>query len=337
MKTSKPVNTAAHIAQLILAVMFVFVLVKTLSAVSVAYAAGTRDPAVSGVTDPVAQAAPLLTATSIPARPAATPTFVPTVPATPPSGLLGNISTRGRVGTGDDVLIGGFIIASAPVKVVVRAIGPSMANATPPVAGTLQDPVLQLFSGQTMIAQNDNWQAGNCPTEAPNRNPSDIREACLAITLDPGPYTAIVRGASGATGVGLVEVFYASGAGFLSNISTRGRVGTDADVLIGGFIVAGTPAQVVVRAIGPSMANVTPPVAGTLPDPMLQLFSGQTVIAQNDNWQVGNCPTQAPDRNPQDIHESCLTINVAAGNYTAIVSGAGGATGVGLVEIFLSK
>lgn len=329
MKTSKPVNTAAHIAQLILAVIFVFVLVKALSAAPVAYAAVS-----GGVTDRVAQAAPLLTATSTPVPPTATPTFVPTVP---PSGLLGNISTRGRVGTGDDVLIGGFIIASAPVKVVVRAIGPSMGQPPSNVPGTLQDPVLQLFSGQTMIAQNDNWQAGNCPTEAPNRNPSDIREACLAITLDPGPYTAIVRGASGATGVGLVEVFYASGAGFLSNISTRGRVGTDADVLIGGFIVAGTPAQVVVRAIGPSMANVTPPVAGTLQDPMLQLFSGQTVIAQNDNWQVGNCPTQAPDRNPQDIHESCLVLSVAAGNYTAIVRGAGGATGVGLVEIFLSK
>lgn len=256
----------------------------------------------------------------------------------PNGGTLSNISTRGRVGTGDNVMIGGFFISGAPVKVIVRAIGPSMANPPLNVPGTLQDPVLQLYSGQTVIAENDNWQTGNCTTEAENRKPQDFREACLAITLDPGPYTAIVRGAGGTTGIGLVEVFNTSGAQELINISTRGNVLTGDNVLIGGTIIANGPAKVIVRAIGPSMGNPPFNVPGTIQDPLLKLYSGQTVIAENDNWQTGNCPTEAAEnRRPQDAREACLAITLDSGPYTAIVSGVGGTTGVGLVEVFIVR
>jgi hypothetical protein len=209
-------------------------------------------------------------------------------------GILGNLSTRGLVGTGDNVMIGGFIINGAPVRVLVRGIGPSMAALGVP--GTLQDPVLRLYSGQTLIAENDSWQTGECPVEASeNRKPKDPREACLVKTLNPGAYTAIVSGANGTTGVGLVDAYYLSGGGTLTNIATRLSVGTNDNVLIGGFIIAGAPVKVLVRGIGPSMALAPFNVPGTLQDPVLKLFSGQTVIAENDAWQTGFCVTEASE------------------------------------------
>jgi hypothetical protein len=203
--------------------------------------------------------------------------------------MLANISTRGGVLTGNNVMIGGFIIdGSVPKRVLIRSRGPSMAGAPFFVPGTLANPTVQLFSGPTMIAQNDNWQdAPKCPgfvcegaaeivntgldpcTPNPGQELSPANcalEAALLITLPPGPYTAIVSGPGGSTGLALVEVFEADASvvSDLSNISTRGFVQSGDGVMIGGLIIEGSsPATVLLRARGPSMSGAPFFVQGT--------------------------------------------------------------------------
>ena len=141
-------------------------------------------------------------------------------------GQLVNISTRGVVGTADNVMIGGFIIGgSAPVQVLIRGRGPALSGAPFFVPGTLNNPFLQIFSGQSVIAQNDNWQdtqqaeinaTGSSPC-VPNPGqatapPGCTQESAILVTLPPGAYTAILSGVGGATGVGLIEVFQLTGA-----------------------------------------------------------------------------------------------------------------------------
>jgi hypothetical protein len=299
-----------------------------------------------------------------------------------PPERLSNISTRGGVLTGDNVMIGGFIIdGSASKRVLVRSRGPSMSGAPFFVPGTLANPLVRLFSGSTVIAQNDNWQdAPSCSgfvcegaaaitasgldpcTPNPGQAgppPSCNLEAAILITLPPGAYTAIVTGADGGTGVGLVEVFEADASTLseLSNISTRGFVQSGDNVMIGGVIIEGSvPATVLIRARGPSMSGAPFFVPGTLANPFIQLFSGQTVIAQNDNWQdAPNCtsfscgvaaqiaatgldpcqPNPGQSTSPPGcVQESAMLITLPPGAYTAIVSGVGGVTGVGIVEVF---
>jgi hypothetical protein len=295
---------------------------------------------------------------------------------------LANISSRGGVLTGNNVMIGGFIVdGTAPKRILIRSRGPSMAGAPFFVPGTLANPMVQLFSGPTMIAQNDNWQdAPSCPgfvcegatkmmntgldpcTPNPGQSSSPANcalEAAILITLPPGAYTAVVNGVAGGTGVGLVEVFEADATTVseLSNISTREFVQSGDDEMIGGLIIEGSsPATVLIRARGPSMSGAPFSVPGTLANPFLQIFSGQDVIAQNDNWQdapscngfVCGTPEQITatgldpcQPNPGQITsppscnlESAILITLPPGGYTAIVSGVGGGTGVGLVEAF---
>lgn len=264
--------------------------------------------------------------------PDAPPPATPTPSPTPSPGTLSNISTRGFVGTGDDVMIGGFILKDGSAKVVLRAIGSGLEASGVP--GLLHDPRLRLFSGQMMIAENDNWEAGNCKAEAPQGLwPARSSDACLVITLQPGPYTAIVDGVGGTTGVALVEAFHSGGAGQLSNISTRGKVLTGDRVMIGGFIVRDRPVRAILRGLGKSLEASG--VRGALQNPRIRLFSGQTVIAENEDWQSGNCKALAPRGLwPTDPREACLVVTLPPGPYTVIDDGVGGMTGVSLVEVF---
>ncbi|MBK7780364.1 MAG: hypothetical protein IPJ58_06165 [Ardenticatenia bacterium] len=264
--------------------------------------------------------------------PPPTPTPNPSATPAPSPGTLSNISTRAFVGTGDDVMIGGFIVRNGQVKVIVRALGGSLAARGVP--GSLLDPRLRLFSGQTVIAENDNWETGSCKTEAPaGLWPTDPREACLVMTLAAGPFTAIVDGVNGTTGVALVEAFHSGGSGELSNISTRARVRIGDEVMIGGFITRTQPMRAIIRGLGSSMAASGVP--NTLLNPRIRVFSGQTVIAENDDWNNGNCEIQVSSGLwPKDPKEACLVITLAPGPYTVIVDGVGATQGVGLVEVF---
>ena len=256
-----------------------------------------------------------------------------------------NISTRANVGTGDNVLIGGFIITgNNPKQVVLRAIGPSLALSG--VSGVLADPLLELHdSTGATVATNDNWMDLSAEDQTTlNDNmlaPSEDAESALVVTLDPGAYTAIVRGVNDTTGVGLVEA-YDIDAGTtdskLANISTRGFVETGDNVMIGGFILGGGGggfSTVVVRGIGPSLANDG--VANVLADPVIEIHNSDgDLIDSNDNWMDDPNMQQVSDAGlaPTDPNEAALYKILPAGAYTAILFGAGDSTGVGLVESY---
>ncbi|MEO6969667.1 MAG: kelch repeat-containing protein [Chthoniobacterales bacterium] len=252
-----------------------------------------------------------------------------------------NISTRLQVQTGDNVLIGGFIITGTqPKKVILRAIGPSLGNANPPVVGALVDPVLELHKPDGTIIINDNWKdTQEAEIIASTVPPTNDFESAIVATLDPGAYTAIVSGKNGGTGIGLVEAYDLDQTvdSQLANISTRGFVETGDNVMIGGFIVGGGGStSVIVRAIGPSLAHATPPVLGTLPDPTLELHdSNGATLAFDDNWKdTQEAEIIATTIPPTDDLESAIVMTLAPGAYTAIVSGKNNMTGVALVEAY---
>ena len=252
-----------------------------------------------------------------------------------------NISTRETVGTGDNVLIGGFIVTgSTPKSVLLRAIGPSLTNQG--LSGVLQDPVLELHksSDNSIIAQNDNWKSTQkVAIEATGIPPTDDRESALVISLDPGEYTAVVLGKNGGVGTALVEAYDLdpTPASQFGNISTRGEVGTGSDVLIGGLIVspeADGQANVVLRSLGPSLGGMG--VANPLLNPILEVHDKEgAIIASNDNWRdTQEGIISSTDLAPTDDREAALFAALPAGEYTAVVQGAGGTTGVALVEAF---
>jgi N-acetylneuraminic acid mutarotase len=254
---------------------------------------------------------------------------------TVPPTRLGNISTRLRVETGDNVLIAGFIVGGTqPKKIIVRAIGPSL-----PLTGPLADPILELRdSSGGLIASNDNWRSDQAAEIITAGLPpaNDLESAIVATLPGNGAYTAIVRGVNNGTGMGVVEAYDLDGAvdSRLANISTRGLVQTGDNVLIAGTIVLGEVSQrVLIRAIGPSLN-----LAGKLADPTLEFRDGNGgLILSNDNWRSNQeaeiMATMIP---PSNDLESAIVASLPAGGaaYTAIVRGANGATGVAVVEVY---
>jgi glucose/arabinose dehydrogenase len=260
------------------------------------------------------------------------------VPASP---AFVNLATRMRVQTGGNVLIGGFIlIGSAPKKVIVRAIGPSLTVNGQPLPGRLTDPTLTLFDSNGPLNTNDDWM--NSPQKQQIIDstipPTDPKESAIVATLQPGNYTAIMSGVGGATGIGVVELYDLDqpAPANPANIATRGFVESGDNVMIGGFIIGGSQNRTVLaRAIGPSLTAVGVPNA--LQDPILELHnSSGTTLAMNDSWRSDQ-ETQiiATGIAPSDDREAAIiSTPLAPGNYTAIVKGSGAATGVALVEIY---
>jgi hypothetical protein len=246
------------------------------------------------------------------------------------------------VEAGDGVMIGGFIITGTDSKrVIIRGIGPSLAAVGVP--GAISDPILRLFgSSGSQLGVNDNWQdTQQAEIAATGIPPQDAREAAIVATLMPGAFTATLADANGGSGVGLVEVYdlnSAAGAR-LANISTRGSVQIEDNVMIGGFALGGSsinPAKVVVRALGPSLAGNG--INNPLSNPTLQLFdnNGQSV-GFNDNWQ--DDPSQAAQLQtlslePPNASEAALVATLPPGLYTAVVAGQDGGVGIGLIEVY---
>lgn len=284
--------------------------------------------------------------------PPPTPGPTPTPPPTVPPGKLLDISTRVEAQTGDKVVVGGFIITggSQTKKVLIRAIGPSLANANPPVTGVLADPMLELHLPDGTVVSNNNWQARQgAQIMATGLAPSNDLEAAIVADLPPvdstiphsGEYSAIVSGNHGGSGVALVEVYdlddVATTVSQLVNISTRGYVGTGDNVMIGGIIIGPSPkdGQVLIRALGPSLSDVG--ITDSLLDPTLEVHdSNGAVIASNDDWKDSKdqAAIQATGLAPQKDSESAILATLPAGGYTAVVRGVGGGSGVALVEIY---
>jgi hypothetical protein len=279
-------------------------------------------------------------------------------PPPPVLAQLGNISTRAFVQTGDNVMIGGFIVQGAQTKnVIIRAIGPELTQYGIP--NPLYNPTLELHDGTgALIASNDNWVTtiiGGIITHNQVHDimnsghaPTDGRESAIIADLPPGNYTAIVRGVNNMTGVALVEAYDLNTAAnsILGDISTRAFVQTGDSVMIGGFIVEGMqPKRVIIRAIGPELSAPPFNIPNALANPTLELHDHTgALIASNDNWQVtiiGGIITTGQYHDivnsghaPSDIRESAIIADLPPGNYTAIVRGVNNTTGVALVEVY---
>ena len=256
-----------------------------------------------------------------------------------PAQLL-NISTRLRVETGDNALIGGFIITGQEgKKIILRAIGPSLQDQG--VSDVLANPKLELRgSGGELIAQNQDWKdTQQTAIENTGIPPENDLEAAIVVTLQPGSYTAIVRGNNDTTGVGLVEAYDLAqeSNAQLANISTRALVQSGSNGMVGGFIAGGPSGntKVILRAIGPSLTQDG--VANALPNPTLKFFNADgLLIEENDDWKNG--PDQAElaaiGIGPRHDLESALIATIPPGSYTAQVAEKNGETGIGVVEVY---
>jgi hypothetical protein len=247
-----------------------------------------------------------------------------------------------RVQTGDSVGIGGFIITgSAPKRVLIRAIGPSLTAFGIP--NVLADTVLELHGpGAFATITNDNWkQTQAAEIEATGIPPTDDLESAIAATLVPGAYTAIVTGSGNTSGVALVEVYDLNNEAVdskLANLSTRAFVGTGDNIVIAGLLLGGSGSQdrVVVRGIGPSLTllGITNPV----PNPSLELRdTNGALLVENNDWQdnaVQAAEVTAAGLAPSHNLESAIAATLPPGLYTALLSGLNNSIGIGVVEVY---
>jgi DNA-binding beta-propeller fold protein YncE len=262
---------------------------------------------------------------------------------------LVNISSRARVATGDAVAIAGFVIAGEDSKpVLIRAVGPTLGAAPFSVPGALAAPRLELYRGATSLAVNTGIAANRAAIDAAGVQAGAFAlgaagtDAAIVTTLAPGNYTAIVSSATNTAGVALIEVYDLSAPAVgqkLLNIATRAAAGTNENTLIAGFVVpAGSTKRVLIRGVGPGLTPFG--VTGVLAQPVLALLNGSTVVATNTNWNTSTDAALITTASAQvgafglANNDSALIATLAPGNYTAQVTGVGGATGVALIEVY---
>lgn len=259
-----------------------------------------------------------------------------------------NISTRLGVGTGDNALIEGFIVegaAGSSKKILVRAIGPSLGQFG--VADALANPTLEIRDGSgALVAMNNDWkmtQTGGLITgdqsadlSASGVAPTNDFESAVIVALEPGSYTAVVRGAGNATGTGVVDAFDIDpgSSARIANIATRGLVQPNDKLMIAGFIVQYGAVKVAVRAIGPSLIDFG--ISNALPDTTLQLRDQNgLIVLENDDWKTSQ---QAELENvglqPSNDKEAALVTTIQPGQYTAQVRGKGNDSGIGVVQVY---
>jgi hypothetical protein len=259
----------------------------------------------------------------------------------PPPFRLLNIAGRAIVQREDRALIGGFIIDGAlPVRVIVRAIGTSLHKDDSPLNGRLLNPALELRdSAGEVIAENDDWRSSPQAEQirATGLAPREDEEAAIVATLEPGSYTAVLRGANETEGIGVVEVYdlQSSASAELANLAARAFVSTGDNVLIGGLIVQGGPAKgVLIRAIGSSLTEALP---DALQDPTLELVNAEGMkIGENDDWREARnaAAIESTGAAPAHDKESAILIALTAGPYTATVRGKNNGKGIGVIEIY---
>jgi hypothetical protein len=271
-----------------------------------------------------------------------------------------NLSTRGQVQSGDNVLIGGVIVTgtgSDARRLMFRAVGPSLNVNQVPVQGRLEDPTLSLHGPNGEFLQfRDDWVDAPEPERTEivesGLQPADPREPALIHPAVPGAYTVIIRGRNAGTGIALVEVFdidreqVTSPDGNapphrLGNISTRGLVGTGDNALIGGAIIGGSPTglnrRLIVRGIGPSMAVNGVPVQGRLTDPTLEVrgANGEQIATNNDWKSDQQLAIERSGLAPTDDREAAVILTLpGSARFTAILRGNNNSTGIGLVEFY---
>jgi len=256
---------------------------------------------------------------------------------------LANLSTRGYVGTGDSQMIAGFVVSgTGSTTVTIRALGPTIAAAPFNVSGTIANPVLTIYDGNgNIVTTNDNFadHSSASAVAASGKNNINALEPAVQISVSPGNYSAIVSGAGGSTGVAIVEVYNENTSSTtisLANLSTRGYVGTGDSQMIAGFVVSSST-TVTIRALGPTIAAAPFNVSGTISNPVLTIYDGSgNIVTTNDNFADHSSASAVAASGKDNINalEPAVQISVTPGNYSAIVSGAGGSTGVAIVEVY---
>ena len=248
-----------------------------------------------------------------------------------------------RVQTGDNVGVGGFIITgSAPKRVIVRAIGPTLSHFNIP--DVLADPVLEIHGPSGFVTiNNNNWRdTQEAEIVATGIPPTNDLESAIVATLDPGAYTAIVKGNGNTSGIGLVEVYDLNQGveSKLANLSTRALVGTLDNIVIAGFLLSDNGAldRVIVRGIGPRPCSGIFPASAVLADPTLELRdSNGTLILANNDWQddaAQAAEIAAAGLAPANTREAAIAATLPPGLYTALLVGLNNGTGIGVVEIY---
>ena len=262
-----------------------------------------------------------------------------------------NIATRAQVGTGGNILIPGFVIGGSGTEtLLIRADGPVLTQYG--VTGVLAQPILNVLSGQTVVATNTGWGTNSNPAQIASvaaqvgafALPSNSADCAVIVNLPPGAYTVQVSGVGNTTGVALAEVYEVASTGTrLINIATRAQVGTGGNILIPGFVIGGSGTeQLLVRGDGPVLSQYG--VTGVLAQPSLAIYSGQTVIASNTGWGTNTNPTPAEIASiasavgafplPSNSADCAQVVNLTAGAYTIQVSGVSNTTGVALAEVY---
>lgn len=281
---------------------------------------------------------------------------------------LANISTRGVTTAGANVLIGGFVVTGANAtqtrQMLIRVIGPTLGNAPFNVAGFLANPRLEVYSGSNPnpVLTNDDWgtQTGGAAQvtaiqQATNRAgafalaPASLDAVVLA-TLPPGNYTVQAKGPvanANASGVVLIEVYDVTGGAAAgpkaANVSTRGQVGTNTNILIAGFVVNGAVSRrILIRGAGPTLTGFGVP--GVLADPQLTLIDQATgaTLRTNDDWASGAdaaiiaqaAVSAGAFPLANGSKDAAMIIMLAPGAYTVQLSGVNNTTGVGIVEVY---
>jgi predicted outer membrane repeat protein len=280
--------------------------------------------------------------------PSPTPTPTPTATPTAPPGLVGNVSTRLPVGTGDNVLIEGFIVQGpngSTKKIMVRAIGPSLLPFG--IQDALVNPTLEIRdASNTVIASNNDWQSTqvggiitsdqSAEINASGVAPVNDAESAIIADLAPGSYTAVVRGVGDTVGTGVVDAYDLSAASpaRLANIATRGLIQPGDKLMIAGFIIQNAGVRAVILAVGPSLSAFG--ITNALPDTTLQLRDQNGgIVREDDDWQSDQqAEIEATGLQPSDPREAAMVVNIAPGQYTAQVRGKPEATGIGVVEVF---
>lgn len=265
------------------------------------------------------------------------------------SSRIVNLSIRSTAGTGSQTLIAGFVIAGGNKPLLVRGVGPTLANFG--VTGALAAPQLSVFSGNSPIAANAGWQTATNAAQVAETAarlqafalPNGSLDSAILATIPEGTYTAQITGAGNTTGIALAEVYDAdtTTAARLINVSARTQVNAGDAILIAGFVIVGEgQKRVLIRGIGPTLANFG--VTGVLANPRLTLFSGNTQVATNTGWTTAtNSADIAAAANQVSAFplgstaaDSAILISLQPGSYSAQVSGVNNSTGVGLVELY---
>jgi uncharacterized repeat protein (TIGR03806 family) len=272
----------------------------------------------------------------------------------PPSRLV-NLAARAQVGTGANALFAGFVIApGAPKTILVRGIGPTLGAAPFGIPGTLADPILSILgpdSATRVAATNDNWNATDAAMFSATGAfalPSGSRDAAVVAQLPSGAYTVQLTGVGNASGVALIELYDADvpnpgSTSRLVNTAVRAQVGLGANILIPGLVVSdGAPKTVLIRAVGPGIAAAPFNVAGTLPEPVITVFTGSQSVATNSAWNAAANPAAIREAArtvgafalAEGSRDSALLLTLPPGAYTIQVAGANNTTGVALVEVY---